>query len=306
MPSSAESAESLTTAAGTFGVVIAINGNDYRLVLLDTNALSEFAKQGESLRHFLTWSSAQPMFVPCFSLFSVLEMRRRPDVYGRFKELFRVLPCMLVKSHGQLLEDEVRCCSDPSGIDPTLLGFSMLGGEGMDLIRVLDTASDEEFFRGQEKYWNDGAQDIVEGIASLVANFPPDGDTYTRDEVRHFVEIAGFSQVAMRQLDFAKEMVEIDNQAVSIGAFPSVKATTYAVWHKFYADRTRKWTRSDAFDIIIAAAIPYMDAVVTESHLAESLRKTKRLDDFIEHLTIHTLRDFRHSAPSAAPLEAAR
>ena len=123
-------------------MVIAINGNDYRLVLLDTNALSEFAKQGESLRHFLTWSSAQPMFVPCFSLFSVLEMRRRPDVYGRFKELFRVLPCMLVKSHEQLLEDEVRCYSDPSGIDPTLLGFSMLGGEGMDLVRVLDTASD--------------------------------------------------------------------------------------------------------------------------------------------------------------------
>jgi hypothetical protein len=212
---------------------------------------------------------------------------------------------MLLKSHEQLLEDEVRCYPDPSGIDPTLLGFSMLGGEGMDLRRVLDTASEDEFFRGQEKYWNDGAQDIVEGIASLVANFPPDGDTYTRDEVRHFVEMAGFSQVAMRQPDFAKQMVEIDNQAVSIGAFPSVKATTYAVWHKFYADRNRKWTRSDAFDIIIASAIPYVDAVVTESHLAEGLRKTKRLDDFIEHLTIHTLRDFRHSAPAAASVHVA-
>lgn len=286
--------------------MITLNGNDYRLVLLDTNALSEFAKQGDSFRHFLTWSSAQPMFVPCFSLFSVLEMRRRLEVYGRFRELFRVLPCMLVKSHEQLLEEEVRCYPDPSGIDPTLLGFSMLGGEGMDLVRVLDTASEDEFFRGREKYWNDGAQDIVEGIASLVANFPPDGDTYTRDEVRHFVEMAGFSQVVMRQLDFAKQMVEIENEAVSIGAFPSVKATTYAVWHKFYADRNRRWTRSDAFDIIIASAIPYVDAVVTESHLAEGLRKTKRLDDFIEHLTIHTLRDFRHSAPGAASLEAAR
>src|SRR5215210_736471 len=79
-------------SCGTFGAVITINGNDYRLVLLDTNALSEFAKQGDSFRHFLAWSSAEPMFVPCFSLFSVLEMRRRPDVYGRFKELFRVLP----------------------------------------------------------------------------------------------------------------------------------------------------------------------------------------------------------------------
>jgi hypothetical protein len=101
-------------------------------------------------------------------------------------------------------------------------------------------------------------------------------------------------------------MVEIENQAVTIGAFPSVKATTYAVWHKFYADRNRKWTRSDAFDIIIASAIPYVDAVVTERHLAEGLRKTKRLDDFIDHLTIHTLRDFRHSAPEAASLDVAR
>ncbi len=174
--------------------MITINGNDYRLVLLDTNALSELAKQGDSFRHFLTWSTAEPMFVACFSLFSVLEMRRRPDVYGRFKELFRVLPCMLVKSHEQLLEDEVRCYPDPSGIDPTLLGFSMLGGEGMDLGRVLDTASEDEFFRGREKYWNDGAQDVVEGIASLVANFPPNGDTYSRDDVRHLVEIAGFSK----------------------------------------------------------------------------------------------------------------
>jgi hypothetical protein len=79
-----------------------------------------------------------------------------------------------------------------------------------------------------------------------------------------------------------------------------------AVWHKFYAERNRKWTRSDAFDIIISSAIPYVDAVVTESHLAEGLRKTKRLDDFIEHLTIYTLRDFRHSPPRAAVLDAMR
>jgi hypothetical protein len=286
--------------------VVTINGSTYRLVLLDTNALSEFAKRGEDFGHFLTWLAAEPMFVPCFSLFSVLEMRRRPDVYERFKELFRVLPSFLLKSHEQLLEDEVRCYPDPSGIDPTLLGFSMLGGDGMDLTRVLDTAYEGGSLRDRTTYWNNGAQDIVEGIASLVVNFPSDGDTYSRYDVGHFVEMASFSQVAIRQRDFARQMVETDNQAVQIGAFPSVKATSYAVWHKFYADRNRKWVRSDAFDIIIASAVPYVDAVVTESHLAEGLRKTKRLDDFIEHLTILTLRDFRHSAPkSAASLDAA-
>ena len=53
-------------------------------------------------------------------------------------------------------------------------------------------------------------------------------------------------------------------------------------------------------------AIPYVDAVITESHLAEGLRKTKRLDDFIEQVLIHTLREFRHSAPGAASLDSAR
>jgi hypothetical protein len=288
--------------AATLEAVISINGKNYRLVLLDTNALSEFAKHDESFRQFLTWSSAQPMFVPCLSLFSLLEIRRRPDVYARFKELFRVVPCMLVKSHEQLLEDEVRCYPDPSCIDPTLLGFSALGGEGMDLTRVLDTAGEDGFFRGQEKHWNEGAQDMVAGIASLVGNFPPKGEAYTRDEVRQFVELASFSQVAMRQRDFARQIVEVESRSVDIDAFPSVKATTYAVWHKFYADRNRKWTRSDAFDIIIMSAIPYVDAIVTERHMAEGLRRTQRLDDFVEHLTILTLRDFRHAVPRAASL----
>ena len=92
------------------------------------------------------------MFVPCFSLFSILEMRRRVDVYERFKEVFRVVPCILVKSHEQHMDDEVRSYPDPSGIDPTLLGFSMLGGEGMDLVRVLDKASEEEVFPGRETH----------------------------------------------------------------------------------------------------------------------------------------------------------
>lgn len=40
---------------------------------------------------------------------------------------------------------------------------------------------------------------------------------------------------------------------------------------------------------------PTHDAVITESHLAESMRKMKRLDDLIER-PIHSLRDFRNSA----------
>jgi hypothetical protein len=273
--------------------VIKINGNEYRLALLDTNAVSEFVKHRASLRSFFTWMHGPPMYVPCFSIFSILELGRRDDVYKQFKDLFQVVPCLIIKSHEQLLEEEVRSYPDPSNLDPVLLAFSALGGEGMDLDRVLGTAFGDDWLLDRARYWNESAHGIVEGIASLVSNYPPEGETYRPAEARHFVEVTTFEQLAMRQADFAKYWVKERSEVVDIRAFPSVKATSYAVWHKFYSDRNRKIHTSDAFDIIIASAVPYVDAVVTESHLAESLRKTQRMDDFIEHITIYTLRDFR-------------
>jgi hypothetical protein len=203
---------------------------------------------------------------------------------------------MWLKSHEQLLEEETRCYPDPSVVDPCLLAFSPLGGGGMNLKLVLASASSDEFFRSQEQYWNSGQDEIVDGITSLVANFPPQGKTYTRDEVQLFVELAGFSQLGMRAPGFSESVHEGD-AAVDMDAFPSLKATTYTVFHKFYVDESRRPTRSDAFDLIIASAIPYVDAVITESHQAEVLRKTKRLDRLFDNVRVLTLRDFRSSAP---------
>lgn len=162
----------------------------------------------------------------------------------------------------------------------------------MDLQRVYAMAEADTSFLADERRWNEGQQEIVDGMTSLVQNFPPAGKTYTPSEVRTFLQLAAFSQLAMRQSDFA-QAVAVQGDAVDMDAFPSLKATTYTVWHKFYADPTRKPSRSDAFDVVISAAIPYVDAVVTEKHQAEALRKTRRLDAFIDHLEVRTLTDLR-------------
>lgn len=151
---------------------------------------------------------------------------------------------------------------------------------------------------GNEQRWNDARPEVVEGIASLVPNYLPDGETYTPHEVRRFVENAGFSQIAMRHRPFADKILA-SGEPFDIDAFPSVKAATFTVFHKFYADRMRRPSHSDAYDIIIASATPYVEAVITENHQAEALRKTKRRDGFIEGLRIFSLRDLRHAAPAA-------
>jgi hypothetical protein len=58
------------------------------------------------LAYYYKWAiNERPHFVPCFSLFSVLELRRRQDLYHKFIERFDVeVPWFLLKSHEQLLE----------------------------------------------------------------------------------------------------------------------------------------------------------------------------------------------------------
>jgi hypothetical protein len=270
----------------------------YKLCLLDTNAVSAMLKDREGMfKCYLEWSEAtRPMHVPSFSMFTVLELRQSPAVYEQFLEVFDLIPCVLLKSFDQLVAEEVVAYPDPSEINPCLHGFGgKLAKPG--LAAVLGLLFETEDALADERKWNEARPEVVEGITSLVSNYLPDGDTYTAHEVRTFLEIAGFSQIAMRARQFAQKIIE-RGESVNIDAFPSVKAATFTVFHKFYADRTRRPSHSDVYDIIISAAVPYVEAVVTENHQAEVLRKTMRRDAFIEHLQVFALRDFRQPTPS--------
>ena len=49
--------------------------------------------------------------------------------------------------------------------------------------------------------------------------------------------------------------------------------------------------------MLIASALPYVEAVITEAHQAEALTKIKRHDDFLSQLEVFTVRDFRDQPP---------
>jgi hypothetical protein len=271
-------------------LMISLNGTRYRLALLDTNAVSEMVKHPALFGRFLAWAHEAPMAIPSFSLFTILELRRSASLYRQFVERYSIFPCVVLKSHEQLLGEEVSHYPDPT-IDPILVGFASQLTPAADLESALNAAFGSSAIRTRENYWNSGRQGIVAGIRSLVQNYPPSGQSYTPTEIRAFVEIAGFSQLVYRHRDFAERVSH--GMSVEIDAFPSLKASLYTVFHKFYVDSSRVPSLSDAFDIVISAAVPYVDVVFTENHQAEVLRKTQRLDQFIGDLEIYTLRDLR-------------
>jgi hypothetical protein len=275
-----------------------VGDKSYPLCLLDTLALREMVKRPQgALRHFFEWATTdERTVVPCFSLFTLIELRRSPALFDEFIELFAPIPCVLLKGYAQLIGEEVASYPDPTAIDPCAVAFTLFGGEGNQLTNLPLLLQRPELVQ-KEQEWNTSRQDIVDGIVSLIGNFPPEGGTYTRAQVREFVELASFSQLVYHEEAFVTRMLG-DDRTVEIDSFPTLKAMTYTVFHKFYTDRNRLPSDSDAFDVIIAAATPYVEAIITENHQAEVLRKTKRRDKFLDHLQVFTLRDFRGQPPA--------
>ncbi len=280
--------------------MIELNGHKYGLCLIDTNAASEMAKHlTDEFRNFLEWSlTDKPMMIPCFSIFTILELRRRPAVYEQFLERFSPFPSIVLKSPDQLLAEEVNSYPNPETIHPILHAFSGLATSPSNQMRnVLDLLFDTPDAKWQERTWLDGRDSAVAGMLSLVENYPPEDNKYTAKEIRTFIEITVFEQLAFRFMQFVKSQLDTGN-AIDIDAFPSLKMTSFTVFYKFYVDN--RWpSQSDAFDILIAAPIPYVDAVITERHQAEVLRKIKRRDKFVAELQIFILKDFQASRITA-------
>lgn len=278
------------------------SGNEYPICLLDTMAVSEMAKRPEGLfRHFVEWShDGAEFFVPCFTVYTLMELRRKPDLFRTFIEQFENYPCGMLKGYMELMNEEAERYPDPSQVEVCSLMFfpAPLGGEGNRLPTLPSLLANPELIE-RERQWNEAGPEIVKGMVSLVPNYPPDGGTsYTQSEVKSFQLMASLPQL----LDHGhRPLVEGELAAgreVDLAAFPSLKAMTYTVFHKFYADRNRKPLDSDAFDVLMASALPYVEAFITENHQAEVIRKTKRRDHFLEALQVFTLRDFRDGPPS--------
>jgi hypothetical protein len=260
-------------------------------------------KRPEGLfRHFLEWSHDGPTLVPCFTVYTLMELRRKPDLFRQFIERFDGYLCGMAKGYMELMEEEAENYPDPSPIEACSLVFlpAPLGGEGnrlSNLPLILERPEQRE----QERQWNEAAPQIVEGMASLVRNYPPENrSAYTQGEVESFMQMLSIPQLVYHGHGPLVERELAEDRPVDLDAFPSLKAMTHTVFHKFYADRNRKPLDSDAFDVLTSSALPYVEAFITENHQAEVIRKTNRRDDFLGHLDVLALRDFWTGPPARA------
>lgn len=132
---------------------------EYPLCLLDTMAVSEMVKRPKGLfRHHLEWSHDAPaLFVPCFTVYTVMELRRKPDLFREFIERFESYPCAMLKGYMELMDEEAASYPDPSQIEACSIAFlpAPLGGEG-NRLSILPSVLDLPEYAERERHWKQG------------------------------------------------------------------------------------------------------------------------------------------------------
>jgi hypothetical protein len=74
--------------------MFSVGDMNYPLCLLDTMAVSDLVKRpDEALPNYYAWAmGVDPGFIPCFSIYTLMELRRSPELFDQFIEQFRHLP----------------------------------------------------------------------------------------------------------------------------------------------------------------------------------------------------------------------
>lgn len=275
-----------------------IGSNDYKLILIDTNAIREIVTNTNlSGKGFLQkfFSQASTLYAPCFSIYNVIELMPYQDIYEKFLEFFSLVPCFVIFPVKNIFLKEVECYLSEKEfvLDNQIMNaFTPYG--------LKENYNCKSFFEklAEEK-------ELMANIKLEVKRFSTIAMEW--EKRRSSAEILLKSQHlplnmidekfyrAQEKATIIKDLknygIEISSE-IDISKLPASRIMEYSQFIRIY--QTHKSIKAnDVMDIQISCIVPYVDAVITENFQADIYKKAKSIIPQLKKLEIYTLRDIR-------------
>jgi len=276
--------------------LISETGKEYNLCLIDTNIISEISKnklgeRNKFFKHFLANSWAI-----CITSGSLFEIRKNPQVYKQFLEVFSIFPFLFLKPFINLFEEEKRVYETKEKLSPIQLSISFANKNPKLQLKgfMQELFSNNEVIES-EKMRRIGETQVLNNWLSRIKNFNPELETANSKDADRYVKEALIQTIIKLDIDlgsnFISEKIE-KKEEIEFEKFQSVMIMLYSQYYRLY-DSGWKSAPQEVTDIEIMAAVPYMDVVITENFQAEILKKVRNIYSPISKLEILTLRDIR-------------
>ena len=272
------------------------SGRTYRLVLLDTNALSEIVKNPDVEGAGFLSMMSEPI-APCFTPYNLAELYASKDVFDAFIELFRHVPIFMTFPWEMVFDQEIAHYEGGGAVNPLLNAFTPDGPDPSYDLRstVLTVFEDQETKKIMAKRdYNAAAMHILDTWLRKKDNFEPKRSAPNSEDAERFVKEAGLQTLIGLRADWMKQKLE-QGEVPQVHEFPTLSVMLYSQYWRFWDS---SWTPGpgEVRDIQIMAVAPYMDVVITEKRQAEIFRKIRKVVPGLEDLQVMRLRDLRRKA----------
>ncbi|MDL1875177.1 hypothetical protein FBQ85_08405 [Cytophagia bacterium CHB2] len=268
------------------------NGSKYELCLLDTNALSEIVKRPANEGRGYIERFPPDKYIPCFTAYNLIELRRRPNVFQKFINFFGVYPSFIAKPLQFILDAEIAAKGRAMVNDILFRAFMpMNANPTFQLVKFINDLFSEPEMADLEREWRNLDQDVLNAWQTNKRNFNPTKSVPNAQDAKKFVHDATIDTLCSIHPELVETYLS-ENCVDTLQSFPSMQMMLYSQYYRIFDSR---WKSNDqeVTDVRISACAPYVDAVVTESFQAEIYRKAHKHINGLP-TNIKVLCDIRH------------
>lgn len=256
-----------------------INGNEWNLLYLDTNALSEMISNNNNFGKNILLEFAMKNYCFCFSFYNVLELKNGyPKRYNKFIEIFSKMPCIMFMPYKVIVKEEVNAHNGNS-FDITKVSYSFVPmlGENYDINHYLSKLVPlaQSILKDEENAFKELAKFF----------------TKQKDSKNKFVEYDKDYEIETTK-DFLKSLDYKIIGIIDINKLPACRMINMSVYNRIVNGKKIAIQGSDINDIMISAVTPYVDSIITEKYQKSIIDKAKNNINQIKNIDCYKVSDF--------------
>ncbi|WP_159437153.1 PIN domain-containing protein [Halanaerobium kushneri] len=269
-------------------------GNTYKLCLLDTNAVSEIIKNPKREgRGFIT-RFPPGKFVPCITIYNLIELRRKVEIFDKFLNFFSLYPFFLLKPFQFLLAEELLNYDTNKKVSALFNSFSPLGRDSSYKLRkFVENMFKINEIKSIEKNWRDEERETLKTWLSFKDNFKPTKSDANSKDAERYIKEAGSQTLIRLKPNWIRNRIINEKREIKFNRLASLKVMLYSQYYRLY-DPYWKPEPQEVTDVTIFAAAPYVDSIITEKFQANIFDKINNKVPKLNNMEVFRLNHIRY------------
>ena len=246
------------------------NGNQYKLLLLDTNILSNICKNRNAEKENFISRFIDKKYAPCIAFQSVLEIynaepKGKSPLFESFVEVFSEIPTLLLYPYRSLTSQEIEVYlgkRNEVDIFSIINAFSAFGKDKTYdfkhwIITLISTLNSTICLSNIE-------------ITAEAKNWQAERFYY---KSKHTHVLYPLYEKQFFNIFFDSECPMLLEEEFNPQNFKAIKMMCITKYDRIHGNSKKNVGKNDISDTIISAYIPYMDAIMMEKHQIDVVRQ---------------------------------